>query len=141
MAPDYISGAHPRLTDLDPLEPGVDVNLSPRKKPMRVMPNRLATSTARLLGRGDRAHDGHAGVEALLQDLVAAPPADQDDVLGERHLPSRSAQPNSLSVALWRPTSSRSATRFPFRVEERRGVQPARRLEEPWASRSFSGSE
>ena len=47
--------------------------------------------------------------------------------------PSRKRSPTSLSIALWRPTSSRSASSSPSAREQPGGVQPAGRLEDPLA--------
>src|SRR5215211_915441 len=81
--------------------------------------------------RGDRAHDGHPGHEALLQDLEAAAAADHDDVPAQRQPPLQERPPYELVGGVVASHVLSERDQVPLRVEERRRVQAARHLEEP----------
>src|SRR5918998_2434550 len=80
---------------------------------------------------GDRAHDGHPGREALLQDLEAAAPADHDDVIAQGQPPLEKSPSEELVGGVVAADVLPQRHEPPLRVEERGSVQPARRLEEP----------
>ena len=80
--------------------------------------------------RADRDEDRAAGDGRLLHELEREPSADAEHVRRERQQsPSRNAQPTTLSIALWRPTSSRTHSELAVGVEEPGRVQAAGRRE------------
>ena len=54
--------------------------------------------------------------------------------------PARTCEPTSLSMALWRPTSSRSASNSPLGVNSPAACRPPVSSNARWAARSRSGS-
>ena len=79
--------------------------------------------------RADRDQDRAAGHGRLLHELEREPAADAQDASRERQPPSRNAQPTTLSIALWRPTSSRRHDKLAVGVEQPGRVQSAGRRE------------
>ena len=79
--------------------------------------------------RTDRDEDRAAGDRGLLHELEreAAAHAEHDVASGSR--PSPNAQPMTLSMALCRPTSSRTQSELALGVEEAGRMQAARRRE------------
>ena len=80
-------------------------------------------------GRADGDEDRTPGDRRLLHELEREPPADAQDVRREREQSVRNAQPTTLSIALWRPTSSRTHRSSPVGVEEPGRVQATGRCE------------
>src|SRR5918998_3361611 len=79
---------------------------------------------------GDRAHDGHPGREALLQDLEAAATADHDDVVAQGQ-PSLQERPaDELVCGVVASHVLLEGDEVASCIEERRRVQPSCRLEE-----------
>ena len=93
------------------------------------MPAAAARSTARLDGAPTAATIGMPAASPSgparswrARSASARPPSPAAS-------PRAAAGPTSLSTALWRPTSSCTATSAPSAREQRRGVQPARAIE------------
>jgi hypothetical protein len=113
------------------LLPSVHVESSLAQEPHQrhtVLPCYVDREAAR---GGDGAHEGHARREALLQDLEAAAPADQDDVPRERQPAFQQRPPDELVRRVVTADVLPERDEVPLRVEERRGVQAAGRVEEP----------
>ena len=108
---------------------GVDVH--------RPAPREAAQRDALLGGERDgqragRAHgdeDRRARDGGLLHELEREAPAHAQHVPCNGSRPSSSARPTTLSIALWRPTSSRTTSELAARREQAGGVQAARALE------------
>ena len=101
-----------------------------RRKPTSVMPNSSAKSAASDEG-ADTAHN--IGTPAMAAFWTSSNDADPRRGVSSRasgNFSSRNAQPMTLSTALWRPTSSRNASKLPSRSKSPRRVKPARLLED-----------
>ena len=79
--------------------------------------------------RADADEDRRAGDGGLLHELEREPPADAQQPACSGSAPSSSARPTTLSIALWRPTSSRTQQQLAGGVEEAGRVQAAGALE------------
>ena len=98
---------------------------SSRRNPTTVWPKRSAAATARLDG-ADTAHNtGIPATAAFWTSSNDSRPDTSSTSFASGSDRSSTAAPTSLSSALCRPTSSRTATRSPVGREPRRRVQPA----------------
>ena len=90
------------------------------------MSRSAASSTASDDGAPTADHDRGAGDGRLLDELERQPAADAEDVVAAAGgSPSSSARPTTLSIALWRPTSSRTMQELAVGVEQAGRVQAA----------------
>ena len=89
------------------------------------MPAASAVRTASAVGAETATRTGAPIMRRLLHHLDRDAAGQHDDARARPSTPSRASAPTSLSSALWRPTSSRSATRPSPRRPERRGVHGA----------------
>src|SRR4051794_30771177 len=80
---------------------------------------------------GDSAHYGYPRDQALLQDLEAAPPADHHDVVREGQPALQQRPSDELVGGVVPPHVLSESEEVSLLIEERRRVQPARRLKEP----------
>src|SRR5439155_312565 len=80
---------------------------------MSVMPNSRASDTARLLGAETADTIGTPAIRDFWRISKLRRPLTITMCRLSGRRPPRSAQPTTLSSALWRPTSCRTASRFP----------------------------
>ena len=107
-AQDRIPGATGLQIKRERSEPAYTLNDSSRTNPHRNMPRSRARSTASVDGAPDRHDAREPGEAGLLYELERGPAADAGEHPGERKARRPGAMPIALSIALWRPTSSRS---------------------------------
>src|SRR5918992_220545 len=115
---------------LDPLVPGVRVKLGTAQESdegYTEFPCYVHRQAAR---RGDRAHDGYPGHEALLHDLEAAATADHDDVVAQGQPSLQECPADELVCGVVAAHVLLEGDEVAFCIEERRRVQPSCRLEE-----------
>ncbi len=104
------------VPQVDPLVVGVDVEAVAAQEADECHPEPIGGLDREVGRRRHGADDRDAGDGRLLDDLEAHPPADHQDPLVEGIAFARTCDPTSLSSALWRPTSSRSASSSPAGV-------------------------
>src|SRR5579871_3052008 len=111
-----------------------------RRKPTSVTLKWVARETARLEG----AETAHTIPMPAAMDFWRISKLVRPDtirmVLEAGRRDSDRAQPISLSTALWRPTSSRAASRSPVAVNMPAACKPPVRMKTAWAHESRSGS-
>jgi hypothetical protein len=83
----------------------------PRRKPTSFSPDFAASSAASDDGAGTAASTGIPAITAFCTSSKDARPLTSSTQPASGSLPSRSAQPTTLSTALCLPTSSRTASR------------------------------
>ena len=89
----------------------------PRVKPQSVIAAVGGELDGERRRRADRHDDRAAGDRGLLHELEREPAADAEHGSDSGSSPSRNAQPITLSIALWRPTSSRRQRSSPSAVK------------------------
>ena len=100
---------------LDPLGVGINVKPVPRKAAARVTPAASAARTASSVGEDAAAMTG-APARADFKTISTEHRLVRQIAPADMSWPSRINAPISLSSALWRPMSSRTATRAPVRL-------------------------
>src|SRR5918998_1556543 len=117
--------------ELDPLGSGVHVELATAQEPDEGHPKLPSHVYRQAARRGDGAHDGHPGHETLLHYLVAATSAHHDYVVSQRQASLQERPADELVGGVVTADVLPEGDELSPRVEERRRVQPTRRLEEP----------
>ncbi len=120
--------------------PAYRLNPPPRTNPASVRPKRRARSIARLDGAETAASSGAPAATHFWASSYDARPLTHTSVSARGTRSSSSAQPSTLSRALWRPTSSRSARSVPSRSKRPAACSPPVRSKSGWAARRRSGS-
>ena len=109
----------------DPLRARVDVHRAAAGEAGQRHPAVLGQRDRERRGRADADEDRRARHRGLLDELERQPPAHAQDVRVQRQQPVESARPITLSIALWRPTSSRTHQQLAVGGEQPGGVQAA----------------
>src|SRR5215210_1182724 len=140
LPPAYLAPSVPFSTRILS-KPAYVLNRPPRRNPTSVMPNSLATSTARLLGAETAQTTGTPAVRHFCRISNELRPLTITTFSESGSVPSSSAHPTSLSVALCLPTSSRSACRSPSASKSAAACSPPVASKRPCASLSLAGNE
>src|SRR6266851_1077177 len=114
--------------------------VAPRRKPTSVRPPSSASEAASEEGADTAASTGTPIMIAFCASSNEARPLTSSTWPDSGSRPERSAQPATLSTALCRPTSSRSASSVPSGVNRPAACRPPVRLNTRCASLSRSGS-
>ena len=111
-----------------------------RTKPQSVMRRSSASSTASDDGAPTATRIGQPATDAFCTSSKDSRPLTQRSRLSSGSSPSRNAQPTTLSIALWRPTSSRTHSSSPSAVKSPVAWRPPVAANARCASRKRSGS-
>jgi len=116
------------------------LNRPSRTKSARVIPNRMAVSTARLDGAPTAASTLIPAIRAFCTNSKLARPLTSSTESFRGTRPSRTERPASLSTALCRPTSSRTSWRLPSASNRAAACRPPVRSKTGCVARRVSGS-
>ena len=117
------------------------LNRPSRTKPQSVIPVSLANSTARLDGAPTAAKIGTPAIAAFCTNSKLARPLTKRSESANGQRPIANCEPSTLSTALCRPTSSRTAMSSSARVNNAAAWMPPVFAKSGWAKRTRSGNE